>query len=78
MLLRLVDALKLKGITSFFTNLTAGGGAQAQTEVAISSLIDTWLLVRVAPTGGPPSLGARPCFVTSRRLQHCNARGRFE
>ena len=37
MLLRLVDALKVKGITSFFTSLTPSGGAQEQTEVAISS-----------------------------------------
>lgn len=57
MLLRLVDALKVKGITSFFTNLTQGGGAQEHIDVAISSLIDTWLLVRDMELGGERNRG---------------------
>jgi circadian clock protein KaiC len=46
MLMRLVDFLKTKNITTFFTALTQGGQALERTEVQISSLIDTWLLVR--------------------------------
>ena len=46
MLMRLLDFLKTKQITAFFTALTQGGQALERTEVQISSLIDTWLLVR--------------------------------
>jgi circadian clock protein KaiC len=46
MLVRLVDFLKTKGITSLFTNLTQGGGNPEQTDLGISSIIDTWLLLR--------------------------------
>ena len=46
MLMRLVDFLKQHGITALLTSLTGGGQAQEQTEVAISSIIDTWLLVQ--------------------------------
>lgn len=45
MLNRLIDHLKGRGITSFFTNL-AHMGATEQTDIAISSIIDTWLLVQ--------------------------------
>ena len=70
MLLRLVDALKVKGITSFFTNLTPGGGAQEQTEVAVSSLIDTWLLVRDMELGGERNRGLY--VLKSRGMSHSN------
>jgi circadian clock protein KaiC len=46
MLMRLMDFLKTKNITAFFTALTQGGQALERTEVQISSLSDTWLLVR--------------------------------
>jgi circadian clock protein KaiC len=46
MLLRLVDFLKEKQITALFTHLTSGGSAAEATDVGISSLVDTWLLVR--------------------------------
>jgi circadian clock protein KaiC len=70
MVLRLVDALKVKGITAFFTNLTPGGGAQEQTEVAISSLIDTWLLVRDIEHGGERNRGLY--VLKSRGMAHSN------
>lgn len=70
MLLRLVDALKVKGFTSFFTSLTSGGGAQQQTEVAISSLIDTWLLVRDMEVGGERNRGLY--VLKSRGMSHSN------
>ncbi len=70
MLLRLVDALKVKGITSFFTSLTPGSGAQEQTEVAISSLIDTWLLVRDMEVGGERNRGLY--VLKSRGMAHSN------
>lgn len=46
MLVRLVDFLKSQGITSLFTNLTQGGSNPENTDVGISSIIDTWLLLR--------------------------------
>jgi circadian clock protein KaiC len=46
MLMRMVDYLKSHQITSLFTSLTEGGGPTEVTEVGISSLIDTWLLLR--------------------------------
>ncbi len=70
MLLRLVDALKVKGITSFFTNLTQGGGAKEHTDVAISSLIDTWLLVRDIEHGGERNRGIY--VLKSRGMAHSN------
>jgi circadian clock protein KaiC len=45
-LMRLLDFLKCRQITAFFTTLTKGGSAQEQTEVGISSLIDSWILLR--------------------------------
>ncbi len=46
MLMRLVDFLKTREITALMTNLTSSAGAQEETEAGISSLIDTWLLIR--------------------------------
>jgi circadian clock protein KaiC len=45
MLLRLVDFLKARQITALFTSLTHGSDLEA-TSVAVSSLMDTWLLLR--------------------------------
>jgi circadian clock protein KaiC len=47
MLTRLIDFLKNCGITAVFTSLTSGGAALEQSEVGVSSLMDTWLLVRM-------------------------------
>jgi circadian clock protein KaiC len=47
MLTRLIDLLKLRRITVMFTNLTTNnGGALEKTDIGISSLIDTWVLLR--------------------------------
>ena len=47
MLTRMIDALKSRAITSFFTSLVSSG-AQNDTsgEIGVSSLIDTWIVVR--------------------------------
>jgi circadian clock protein KaiC len=45
MLLRLVDFLKSRRITAVFTSLTHGNVEHAITEVQVSSLVDTWLLL---------------------------------
>ena len=46
MLSRLIDYLKMKQITAFCTDLTTTGGSLERTEVGISSLMDTWLLLQ--------------------------------
>ncbi len=46
MLVRMVDLLKSRQITSLFTNLVSGGNDPEQTIVGISSIIDTWILLR--------------------------------
>ena len=45
MLLRLIDYLKGREITALFTNLTQGLVETAITEVGVSSLMDTWLVL---------------------------------
>ncbi len=46
MVTRLIDYLKAGQITSLFTSLTQGGHAPQQTEAAMSSLMDSWLLLQ--------------------------------
>ncbi len=46
MVTRLVDYLKAGQITSLFTSLTHGGHALQQSEIAMSSLMDSWLLLQ--------------------------------
>ncbi len=45
MLTRIIDFLKMRGITALFTSLTGGAAEMASTETMISSLMDTWILV---------------------------------
>ena len=52
MLIRLVDFLKSQGITSLFTNLVQGSHDATETDVGISSIIDTWLLLRDTERNG--------------------------
>ena len=46
MLTRLIDFLKTCEITTLCTDLTSGGTSVEQTEIEISSLMDTWMLVQ--------------------------------
>ena len=46
MVTRLIDYLKAGQITSLFTSLTQGGNALAQSEAAMSSLMDSWVLLQ--------------------------------
>jgi circadian clock protein KaiC len=52
MLMRLVDFLKHKQISGLFTSLTHGDRAVEHTDVGISSLIDSWLLLRDMDVNG--------------------------
>src|SRR5213075_2507661 len=46
MVTRLIDYLKGGEVTSLFTSLTHGGHALQQSEIAMSSLMDSWLLLQ--------------------------------
>jgi circadian clock protein KaiC len=46
MVTQLIDFLKGSQVTSFFTSLTQGGHALQQSEIAMSSLMDAWLLLQ--------------------------------
>jgi circadian clock protein KaiC len=54
MLVRLVDFLKMEQITSMFTNLTFAGDPQERTAAAVSSLMDTWIVLRDSKPNGRP------------------------
>jgi len=70
MLLRLVDYLKMKRITAFFTSLTSAGDNQELTDMSVSSLIDTWLLLRDIEIGGERNRGLY--ILKSRGMAHSN------
>jgi circadian clock protein KaiC len=70
MLVRLVDFLKINQITGLFTSLTSGGRALEQTDVDISSLIDTWLLLRDIENSGERNRGLY--ILKSRGMAHSN------
>ena len=70
MVLRLVDYLKGQGITTFITTMTGGGRGVEQTEVGISSLIDTWILLRDIESGGERNRGLY--ILKSRGMEHSN------
>jgi circadian clock protein KaiC len=70
MMMRIVDFLKNKQITAVFTSLTSGGSAFEQSEVGISSLMDTWILLRNIETDGERN---RLLYILkSRGMAHSN------
>jgi circadian clock protein KaiC len=70
MLTRLVDFLKTKEITAIFTSLTAAGGSLEASEADVSSLMDTWLLLKAIEVGGERN---RALYVLkSRGMEHSN------
>jgi circadian clock protein KaiC len=57
MLMRIVDFLKMNQITALFTSLTSTETALENSDVGISSLIDTWLLLRDIELNGERNRG---------------------
>jgi circadian clock protein KaiC len=70
MVLRLVDFLKSRGITALFTNLGTGAGEVAGTEIQISSLMDTWLLLYNRESNGEHN--RQLYLLKSRGMAHSN------
>lgn len=70
MLVRLIDFLKTRGITAVFTSLTRGDSALEATDLGVSSLIDTWLVLRDIELSGERNRGMY--VLKSRGMAHSN------
>ena len=70
MVTRLIDFLKAQQITSLFTSLTHEGSALQQSEIAISSLMDSWLLLQNIESDGERNRGLY--VLKSRGMAHSN------
>lgn len=71
MVTRLIDGLKSRGITAIFTTLSSmGDSSQEQTDVGISSLVDTWILLRDIELNGERNRGLY--ILKSRGMPHSN------
>jgi circadian clock protein KaiC len=70
MLMRLIDFLKANQITAAFTSLTVSGKHAEQSEVGISSLIDTWIVLRELEENEERNRGLY--VVKSRGMAHSN------
>jgi len=75
MLLRLIDVLKSRNITAFFNHLNSGGDAVETTDVGVSSLIDTWILMRHLEVNGQRNRGLY--ILKSRGMNHSNQTHEF-
>ncbi len=70
MLIRLIDFLKMKGITCLLTDLTREKGGADQASAEISSLIDSWILLRDIEINGELNRGLY--ILKSRGMAHSN------
>ena len=70
MLMRMIDYLKSYEITTWLTSLTSPGLMAVETQVGISSLIDTWISLRDVETSGERNRGLY--LVKSRGMAHSN------
>lgn len=70
MLLRMVDLLKSREITSVFTNLTSFGKATDDTDVGLSSLMDTWIGLHDIEANGERNRALY--LLKSRGMSHSN------
>jgi circadian clock protein KaiC len=70
MLTRIIDFFKMKQITALFTSLTSGGSFLEQSSVGISSITDTWLLLRDIEAGGERNRAIH--VLKARGIAHSN------
>jgi circadian clock protein KaiC len=70
MVTRLIDFLKARQITTLFTSLSHEGSALQHSEVAISSLMDSWLLLQNIESDGERNRGLY--VLKSRGMEHSN------
>lgn len=70
MLTRLIDFMKGRQITGLFTSLTDSEGEQERTDVGISSLMDTWILLQMIESNGERNRGLY--VLKARGMAHSN------
>jgi len=70
MLTRLLDQLKLDRVTTVLTILTSGSPNPESTDADVSSLADTWILLRDTESGGERNRGMY--ILKSRGMAHSN------
>ncbi len=70
MLTRLIDFFKVQQVTALFTELTDGAALAEATEVGVSSLMDTWLLLRDVQNGAERNRVLH--LLKSRGMAHSN------
>jgi circadian clock protein KaiC len=76
MLTRLIDYFKMNHITALFTSLTEGGQHEELSDVGVSSLMDTWLVLRTIETDGARN---RVLYVVkSRGIPHSMRTSRYQ
>jgi circadian clock protein KaiC len=68
-LTRLIDFMKMDGITALFTSLLAGSNIE-ETAVGVSSLMDTWIMLRNIEANGERNRGLY--ILKSRGMAHSN------
>ncbi|HYG34313.1 MAG TPA: circadian clock protein KaiC, partial [Clostridia bacterium] len=76
MLTRLIDFFKTNQITALFTSLTSGDSAAEQSEVGVSSLMDTWILLRNLEHSGERNRALQ--VLKSRGMAHSNQVREFQ
>ncbi|HEX8312006.1 MAG TPA: circadian clock protein KaiC, partial [Chthoniobacteraceae bacterium] len=69
-MMRLLDYLKQKGITAMLTDLKAGAHVIERADSAISSLVDTWMVLRDLESNGERNRGLH--VIKSRGMGHSN------
>jgi len=69
-LIRLIDFLKMRGITAFMTFLTESGNNLEATDIGISSIVDVWLMVRDIELSGERNRGMY--VLKARGMSHSN------
>jgi circadian clock protein KaiC len=76
MVVRLIDFLKMEGVTLYMTSLSESGQAADISGVNISSLVDSWLLLRNLEAGGERVRTFS--IIKSRGMAHSRQTHQFE
>ena len=71
MLTRIIDYLKLAGVTTLMTVLSERGSVELSTSVGISSLVDTWISLDTREEGGVRRRELR--VIKSRGMAHSHS-----
>jgi circadian clock protein KaiC len=75
MVTRLIDFLKTEHITALFTSLVSGGRNLPETEIVISSLMDSWILLQDVESNGERNRILN--VLKSRGMAHSNQAREF-